>query len=162
MFGTGGGQGNDEEDSGDSAELEAAQNVDVDPSKSTVTYKYESTCVLVLKQKAFKFKKIGSDLIENVDVVITHDNSTQLYYITIQLPATKKSIYSGVLFAKKTQVKHLNNKKENVEISAFNIVKGKPEQAVLRCQFEKEEQGVEVHDTIDQIVKGTYVMKESE
>ncbi len=90
-----------------------------------------------MKQKAFKFKKIGSDLIENVDIVITHDKSTQLYYISIQLPATKKSIYSGVLIGKKSQVKHLNNKKENVEISAFNIVKGKPEQAVLRCQFEK-------------------------
>ncbi len=137
LFGSTGGQGNEEDDSGDSAELEAAQNIDVDPSKSNANYNYESTCVLLLKQKAFKFKKIGSDLIENVDIVITHDKSTQLYYISIQLPATKKSIYSGVLIGKKSQVKHLNNKKENVEISAFNIVKGKPEQAVLRCQFEK-------------------------
>lgn len=67
--------------------------------------------MLILKQKAFKFKKIGSDLIENVDVVITHDKSIQLYYISIQLPATKKNIYSGVIIAKKSQVKHLNKKK---------------------------------------------------
>lgn len=136
--------------------------MDADPTKSKINYNYESTCSLVLKQKAFKFKKIGSDLIENVDVAITYDKSTQLYYISVQLPATKKSIYSGVLIGKKSQVKHLNNKKENVEISAFNFVKGKPEQGVLRCQFEKESQGVEIHDTVDQIIKGTYVLKEEE
>ncbi len=88
--------------------------MDVDPTKSKVNYNYESTCSLVLKQKAFKFKKIGGDLIENVDVAITYDQSTKFYYISVQLPATKKSIYSGVLIGKKSQVKHLNGKKENV------------------------------------------------
>lgn len=39
------------------------------------------------------------------------------------------------------------------------MVKGKPEVAVLRCQFEKEAQGVEVHDTVDQIIKGAFVLK---
>ncbi len=32
----------------------------------------------------------------------------------------------------------------------------------MRCQFEKESQGVEMHDTVEQIIKGTYVMKEEE
>ena len=54
---------NDDDDSGDSAELEAAQNLEADPTKSTVSYKYEETCKLIIKQKAFKFKKIGGDLI---------------------------------------------------------------------------------------------------
>ncbi len=58
--------------------------------------------------------------------MITQDLGSQLYYISIQLPATKKSIYTGLLVKQKSQVKHLNNKKENVEISAFGIVKGKP------------------------------------
>ena len=57
-----------------------------------------------------------------------------MYYISILLPATKKSIYSGFLVINKSQVKHMNNKKENVEVSAFSLVKGKLDQAVLKCQ----------------------------
>lgn len=79
-----------------------------------------------MKQKAFKFKKVGGDMIENVDIIVTQDNQSQLYYITVQLPATKKSIYTGLLLPNKSQVKHLNNKKENVEVSAFMIVNKKP------------------------------------
>lgn len=132
MFG--GQAAHEEDDSGDSAELEAGQNIEADPSKSTVNYEYVETSVVILKQKAFKFKKLGGDLIENVDVVVTQDKSSKLFFISIQLPATKRSIYTGVVIPNKSQVKHLNNKKENVEISAFTVVKGKPEQAVLRCQ----------------------------
>jgi hypothetical protein len=57
---------NDDDGSGDSAQLEEAQNLTSDPSKSTKTYNYDDSCPVLLTLKASKFKKAGSDLIENV------------------------------------------------------------------------------------------------
>jgi hypothetical protein len=57
---------NDDDGSGDSAQLEEAQNLRSDPSKSTKNYNYDDSCPVLLTLKASKFKKAGSDLIENV------------------------------------------------------------------------------------------------
>lgn len=37
----------------------------------------------------------------------------------MRLPATKKSIFSGVLVEGRSDVKHIHGKKQNVEVGAF-------------------------------------------
>jgi hypothetical protein len=37
----------------------------------------------------------------------------------VRLPVTKKNIFSGILIDKRSEAKNINNKKQNVEVSAF-------------------------------------------
>ena len=61
--------------------------------------------------RAFKYKKNGGDLVDNVEVIVQQDITSKVYYLIIRLPATKKVIFTGLIIENKSQVKHINNKK---------------------------------------------------
>lgn len=54
-------------------------------------------------------------------ISLLEDKTGQAYYIVVQLLATQKSIFSGVILPGKSQAKSLNSKAENVEIVAFTV-----------------------------------------
>jgi len=54
---------------------------------------------------------------------VQKDIKSKLVYIIAKLPATQKTIFSGLLLENKSQIRHLNNKDENLEISCFSINK---------------------------------------
>ena len=47
--------------------------------------------------RAFKYKKNGGDLVENVEVIIQQDTTSKIYYLVVRLPATKKVIFTGLI-----------------------------------------------------------------
>jgi hypothetical protein len=58
-------------------------------------------------------------------VTITQDNTSQLFYLRVILPATKMSICTGVVVQGKSQVRSFNGKRENVEVSVAGQGKDK-------------------------------------
>lgn len=69
---------------------------------------------MLLTLKVGKFKKSGGELIENLEIVLQKDKMTNIKYITVRLPATKKNIFSGVLVEGRSDIKHIHGKKQNV------------------------------------------------
>jgi hypothetical protein len=41
-------------------------------------------------------------------------------YITVRILVTKKSIYSGIIIENRSELRHINGKKQNVEVGAFS------------------------------------------
>ena len=62
---------------------------------------------------------------ENVEVVVQHDEKANVFYLVVRLSATKNPIFTGYILEGKSEVRTINNKPENMEVSAFVISKGK-------------------------------------
>jgi hypothetical protein len=124
----------DGEEEGDSAELEKAQSMDVDPSKSTKKFEYP-TEGLLSSLKVLKYKKDGGDLIENVAATLLHDSKSNVASLVVRLIASQSVIFSGFILPNKSTVRHINNKPESLEILAFTIENQKSTGHRLKMTF---------------------------
>jgi hypothetical protein len=105
----------EEDEDGDSAELEQKQNLPIDKSKSTGTYEYKNEMKVVFTGHVKKYKKNNGDLIENVEVVVQLKEETNTVLLIVRLPATKHPIYAGLLLPSQfSHLRQLNNKDENL------------------------------------------------
>jgi hypothetical protein len=69
-----------------------------------------------------KFKKDKGELLDcPMNASLLRDHSKEVYFISIELQATHKIIFSGLILKGKSVVKTLNSKSQNLEILAFNI-----------------------------------------
>jgi hypothetical protein len=101
-------------DSGDSADLEKLQQMDVDKSKSKGKYDYEEQVKVLFSGPIRKFKKNNGDLMENVEVVLQHDEKNDSFFLIVRLTATKNPIFTGFVLKGKSEVRVINNKDENL------------------------------------------------
>ena len=125
----------EEDDDGDSAELEKGQSMEIDRSKSKGTYKYEEEMESLFTGIARKFKKGNGELIEGVEVVLQKDPKAEVTLLIVRLTATKNNIFTGVVMPSISEIRTLNNKDENVEVSAFVVSKGAaPERFKIKLQ----------------------------
>ena len=91
--------------------------MEVDPSKSKANFAYNEECTLMKKVKLSKYKKDKGDLIDSpliVSLLQDKDNNNKTNFIVVQLEATHKNIFSGVILPGKSQIRIVNNKSENV------------------------------------------------
>jgi hypothetical protein len=100
----------EEDDEGDSAELEINQDMKIDKSKSTGHYEYKEEAKLLFSGHSRKYKKNDGDLIENVDVVVQFKEETKVAFLVVRLSATKHNILSAILLKDKSTIRILNKK----------------------------------------------------
>lgn len=51
---------------------------------------------------------------ENVEVVLQHDEKSHAFYLIVRLMATKNTIFTGYIMEGKSEVRILNKKDENL------------------------------------------------
>jgi len=86
-----------------------------DPSKSTAKFDYGDQSTLLKSVKLLKFKKDKGELLEcPLTALILHEQSKDMYYLSVELTATHKNIFTGLLLKGKSAVKTLNNKPQNL------------------------------------------------
>lgn len=121
----------------------------LDKSKSTGHYEYKEEMKTLFNAHAKKYKKNDGDLIENVEIIVQIKEETKYARIVVRLPATKHSILIGTLVRGKCDVRVLNKKEENQELSVFVFQEGKqPIKEKVKLQFENGKVGKEFFDLI--------------
>lgn len=106
--------------------------MEIDQSKSKGKFEYKEETKVLFSGKAHKYKKNNGDLVESVEVIIQKDEKSLLNILIVRLSATKHNIFTGFLLKSASSIRTINNKKENVEVSAFLIQKNKP---LEKCQL---------------------------
>lgn len=150
----------DGEEEGDSAELEKAQNMDADPSKSTKKFEYP-TEGLLSSLKVLKFKKDGGNLIENVVATLLHDSKSNVTTLVVRLVASQSVIFNGFILPGKSTVRHINNKSDSLEILAFTIENQESTGHRLKMTFGGAKEAIEKMETqLNQIIEGKISKKE--
>lgn len=94
---------------------------------------------------AKKYKKNNGDLVEGVEVILQHDEKAGTVYLVIRAPATKNTIFAGLLLKGKNEVRLLKEKSENMEITAFVVKAKKVELNRVKLQFDSAQQGAELY-----------------
>ena len=124
----------------------------IDKSKSTGHYEYKDEMKTLFSAHAKKYKKNDGDLIENVEVVVQLKEETKYSRIIVRLPATKHSILIGTLVRGKCDVRVLNKKDENLELSVFVLQEGKPPaKEKVKLQFENGKVGNEFFNAVSSL-----------
>ena len=133
----------------------------VDKSKSKGNYSYGQEVQVLFSGNVRKYKRNNGDLMQNVEVVVQNDEKSQTFYLIVRLSATKNPIFTGYLLEGKSEVRILNNKPENIEVSAFVLSKGKKaEMNRVKLQIDTADNGKELFDVIDDIIKGNLKSQE--
>lgn len=124
----------------------------IDRSKSTGKYEYKDEMKILFSAHAKKYKKNDGDLIENVETIVQLKEETKYSRIIVRLPATKHSILIGTLVRGKCDVRVLNKKDENLELSVFVLQEGKQStREKIKLQFENGKVGKEFFDVVTSI-----------
>jgi hypothetical protein len=147
------------EDEGDSAELIQAQDMKVDPSKSSGNFEYAEQCKILKTAKLSKFKKDKGSLIETpLKALIQFDPEAKSYHILIKSPTTHTVLYSGLLIAKKSECRTIANKPESIEVRAFKFLakQNQLESHIIKIQINEEDETVskEFYEQLKQIYEG--------
>ena len=82
----------------------------VDKSKSKGKYDYTQQVRVLYSGAVRKYKKNNGDLMENVEVVLQHDEKSHAFYLIVRLMATKNNIFTGYIMEGKSEVRILNKK----------------------------------------------------
>ena len=98
----------------------------IDKSKSKASYEYKEQVKVLFSGVVRKYKKNNGDLVENVEVVVQHDQKSRLVYMLVRLIATKHPIFTGYVLKEKSTARVLNKKDENLEVGIFILHKDKP------------------------------------
>lgn len=73
----------------------------------------------------------------------------------VRLMATKHNIFTGYILQNKSEVRVLNKKHENLEVSVFEIEKGKlAELHKIKIQLDTAENGKLLFESLDKAIKG--------
>lgn len=99
--------------------------MEIDRSKSKVKYDYKDQVKLLFSGPVRKYKKNNGNLMEGVEVVFQHDEQSDVFYLIIRLAATKNPIFTSFVLKNKSEVRTMNNKDENIEVSVFILNKDK-------------------------------------
>jgi hypothetical protein len=100
----------EEDEEGDSEELERKQNLPIDKSKSSGKYEYKEEVKNLFTAHVKKYKKNDGDAIENVEVLIQLKEETNTALLVVRLPVTKHPIYAGLLLPGTNNIRIINNK----------------------------------------------------
>jgi hypothetical protein len=110
-----------------------------------------------MKVKIIKYKRGTSDLIENLLLTVLHDEVKETYCITISLPATQNSIFSGFISPGKSKIRKLNDK-DSFEILVFSLTNDKPKKLhsnrlKLTIAIEAEDSATKFLEKMSQIIE---------
>jgi hypothetical protein len=131
--------------------------MEIDRTKSKGKYDYKDQVKVLFSGPAKKFKKNNGNLMEGVEVVLQHDEKDGVVYLLVRLTATKNTIFTGYILEGKSTVRVLNNKEENLEISAFVISKGKKaELNGIKLQLDTSASGKDLLAKVQEAIDGKY------
>ena len=95
--------------------------MEVDPAKSLIKYNYENQSTVLKSVRLLKFKKDRGELLDcPLTASILQEQGKEVYYLSVELSATHKNIFSGLILKHKSAVKVLN-KLQNLEVLVFTL-----------------------------------------